>query len=150
MLKYTLVPEEFFEPSEAASLLAQAVQLKESEEVKYQELPAFKAVLVYVPEGQGRYLIEEMAGRLPQLKDYNKYIVSWDGSCLSAALAAGERLLLVNSFRAEDEVTAEYWIFAVLKQFQLNPQVTVVNFLGEVPYRMQNDLARYFKGVETL
>ena len=65
-------------------------------------------------------------------------------------VAAGDRLLLCNSFPAADEVTAQYFLFAALHQFQVNPEVTTVHFFGEADEAVKGDLFRHFASVEVL
>ena len=151
MKKFTLVPETFFDKEKTYQILAEAVRLKETDKVYYKELPDQKAVLVYAAESEND--LPPVAGLLDTLSriaDHNKVVAAVDGSCISIVIAAGDRLLLANAYPAPDAVTAEYFLFATLKQFQLNPQVTTVYFLGEAPRELLNDLFRHFKGVERL
>ena len=76
--------------------------------------------------------------------------ISFDGGALHITIVTGENLLLANSYPAGDPVTAEYFLFAALKQFQINPQVTTVYLKEPVSPEMTDDIVRYCKGVETL
>ena len=157
MLRYTLVPEDFFSPDAARGLLNRVVKVGDQEVVKYKELPQYKAVLLYVctpgaEDAVGK--IASMVAAAAEAGKYNRVVVRYDASDgagrLDIVLVAGPRLLLVNSFAAPDSVTAEYYIFAALKQFQINPELTVVYFCGEAPFSMKEDLFRYFSAVESL
>ncbi len=150
MLKYTVVPDTFFEKGSEKQILSQAVQLEENDKVKYQELPEYKAVLVYVDTRDGKPLIAKILECLPTIGDFNKLVAAYDGKVIDIALATGKELKIVNSYSATDELTAEYFILSVLKRFQVNPKVTVINLLGRTTFKLQNDLFRYFKGVETI
>ena len=151
MKKFTLVPETFFDKEKTYQILAEAVRLKETDKVYYKELPEQKAVLVYAADAE--YDLPPVAGlidSLSRIKDHNKVVASVRDGVVNVALAEGDRLLLANSYPAPDAVTAEYFLFATMKQFQLNPAVSTVYFVGEAPYELLNDLFHYFKGVERL
>lgn len=159
MLRYTLVPEDFFSPDASRALLSRVVRVEGKDDVKYKELPQYKAVLVYVAntsteETAIQSLCEMIAAASVQEK-YNRIVARYDNSAgaaprLDVVLVAGPRLLFVNSFDAPDSVTAQYYIFAALKQFQINPELTVVYFYGDAPFSMKEDLFRYFSAVESL
>lgn len=147
MLKYTIVPEAFFEKDQANTILSQAVQLDENDKVKYQELPQYKAVLVYAGNEPD---IAESIKALSSIAEFNKLVATFDGGYVHIALAMGDDLKIANSYPATDETTAEYFIISVLKRFQVNPKVTVIYLSKEVPFKLQNDLFRIFKGVEKI
>ena len=73
-----------------------------------------------------------------------------ENSYLHLVLAAGDKLLLANSFEANDFTTALYYVFASMKDFQINPQLTTAYFKGELAYEQQEVLFSYFKAVESL
>ena len=151
MKKFTLVPESFFDKEKAYQILSEAVRLEETDKVYYKELPEQKAVLVYAAEAEDELPpVAGLLGALPRIADHNKVAASVNDATISIALAEGDRLLLANAYPAPDAVTAEYFLFATLRQFQLNPQITTVYFLGETPRELLNDLFRHFKGVERL
>ena len=94
--------------------------------------------------------IASLLDRVTSIGEHNKVAACFDAEALHLVIVAGEKLLLANSYPASDPVTAEYFLFAAMKRFQLNPQVTTV-WLGEpVSPEMADDLVRYCKGVETL
>lgn len=150
MFKYTIVPESFFSKDSAYEILSQAVQLKESDNVTYQELPEYKAVLVYVCSPEGEPVIGRLIHSLSDIGDFNKLAASYDGSTLDIALATGPDLKIANSYSAPDIITAEYFILSVLKRFQVNPKVTVIYLFGKAPFKLRNELFRHFKGVEQI
>lgn len=151
MAKYTLVPSSFFRKEDSYKLLSQAVQLDGNDEAKYQELPEFQAVLVYASNsGQGKPVIADLLAVLPSIDEHNKVVAHFDGSELDIAIAEGSKLLFANTYEVSDHVSGEYFIFAAMRQFQMNPEVTVVYFYGDAPFKMKNDLIRFCKGVERI
>ncbi len=150
MLKYTLIPEGYFSEETAASQLAQVVILEKSTPVKSLELPCYKAVLVYAGDDAAARRIADMLLAASALDRYNKVVVHLGEDAVDIVLAAGDKLLLCNSFPARDEVTAQYYLFAALKQFQINPELTRVHFYGEVGEGIMGDLFRHFASVEVL
>lgn len=150
MLKYTLVPEGFFSPESASDLLGRAVVLEKTDSVKSLELPFYKAVLLYAGDDASAQELAAMAAAAASLSVYNKVVVHLGDGVVDIVLAAGERLLLCNSFPAPDGVTAQYYLFAVLRQFQINPEVTTVHFFGEADESVKGDLFRHFASVEAL
>lgn len=127
--------------------MSQAAELDENDKVKYQELPQYKAVLVYAGKEPG---IASLIGILSNISDFNKLSAAYDGKYVDIALAMGDDLKIANSYPAQDETTAEYFILSVLKRFQVNPKVTTIYLSGKVPFKLHNDLFRIFKGVEKL
>ena len=151
MNKYTIVPASFFREDDSRNILSQAVQLEESDKAEYQELPEFQAVLVYASNpAEKSPAVLDMLLAVSSIGEYNKVLACYDGSSVTVVIAAGSKLLLANSYPAADCVTGEYFIFASLKQFQINPEVTTVYFYGDAPFEMKNDMFRYCKGVEKL
>ena len=151
MKKFTLVPESFFDKEKTYQILSEAVRLGETDKVYYKELPEQKAVLVYAAESENDLPpVAGLLGALGRIADHNKVAAAVNEGTVSIVLAEGDRLLLANAYPAPDAVTAEYFLFAAMKQFQLNPQITTVYFLGDAPRELLNDLFRHFKGVERL
>ncbi|MFA7033785.1 MAG: DUF3822 family protein [Bacteroidales bacterium] len=152
MLKYTLVPTPFFNREDSYKLLSQAVQLDEKDMAKYTELPGYEAVLVYAVSDMSdpAPAVAALLSLSSSLSDYNKVVVSLDDDYVHIVIAAGKKLLLCNSYRSNDYVTSEYYIFAAMKKFQINPEITTLYFDKCVPDDMRDDLFRYFQGVEVL
>ena len=149
MEKYTLVPKEFFNGD--TQLLSQVVGVSPSENVQYVELPAFEAVLLFVPSSEGvKPHIYDLLCRLVDIPDYNKVLFCIDGTALHLAIAASDKLLLANSYEAKDFTTALYYIFAAMRDFQINPQMTTLYYMGEIGYENQEVIFSYFKGAERL
>ena len=94
--------------------------------------------------------LADMLEAAAALDCYNKVVVRVDGETVDIVLAAGEKLLLCNAFPAADPVSAQYYLFAVLRQFQINPEVTTVHFFGEADDTIKADLFRHFASVEML
>jgi len=154
VIKYTLVPESFFSVDSAEAYLANVVEIGEKDSVRYKELPQYKAVLVYTGEGSHADDTAELLCHLvavaSSVSKYNKVIVHQGDDCVDIVIAAGEKLLLCNSFPSTDSVTSLYYLFASLKEFQINPEVTTVFFHGRVTGSMKSDAARYFSSIEQL
>ena len=150
MLKYTLIPEGYFSPESARDLLSQVVILEKSDTVKSMELPCYKAVLLYAGDEAAARCLSGMLDAAAGLGCYNKVVVHMSPDAVDIVLAAGGRLLLCNSYPAADGVTAQYFLFAALKQFQINPEVTTVHFFGEADDAVKADLFRHFASVEVL
>lgn len=150
MIKYTLVPKEFFSEEAAAGLLSATVLLDEKDSVKNMELPSYEAVLVYTGDDSRALAISEMVKEAACIDKYNKVLARLGDGFVDILVAEGKKLLLVNTFPAADLVTAQYFIFASLRQFQVNPEVTTIYFLGDTPDSIMEDLFRYFKSVELI
>ena len=150
MLKYTLIPEGYFSQDSAAELLSQVVILEKTDSVKSLELPCYKAVLLYAGDEADARCIADMLAAAAALDRYNKGVVRLGEGRVDIVVAAGDRLLLCNSYPAADAVTAQYFLFAALRQFQINPEVTAVHFFGEADESVKSDLFRHFASVEVL
>ena len=150
MLKYTLIPELFFSESAAEELLSQVVVLEKGDTVKSLELPCYKAVLLYAGDDADAHRLSDMLSAAAALDRYNKVVVHQGETYVDIVIAAGDRLLLCNSYPASDPVTAQYFLFAALRQFQINPEVTTVHFFGEADEKVKGDLFRHFASVEVL
>ena len=147
---FTLVPVNFFDPAAAREVLSDVAQLKSTDEVKYEQVPQYGAVLIYVSGGPGEGLPEifYLLRDLPSCKEYNKLLCSWQDGILSMAIAQGKSLLLANCYEAPDFTTAQYYIYSALKSLQLNPEVTTIHFKHTLPEEYQLSLYRYFKSVD--
>ncbi len=168
--KVTLVPEQFFNPVEARQALSEAVRLDDGDQVEFVRLPQFGAVLlfsnnlgetlskmiaqtVFTTDGYQARILPEMYYMLEAMEncsDYNKIIAAYADKHLHLAVAQGKSLQIVNTFRAEDFTTAEYFIFNTLKKLQLNPEISTISFRTPVTEEQQLSLYRYFKAVEII
>lgn len=168
--KFTLVPEQFYSPERARDLLSQAVTLSEHDVVDSVPVPRYGAVAVYSVSGTGtvgRVLAEMLlhtdgskARLLPEryylmdsledVGEYNKIIASYADGYLYLAVAQGRTLLLCNSFEAADFTTAQYFIFMVMRRFQLNPEVSTIYFRTPLSPEEEESLYGYFKAVEMI
>ena len=166
--KFTLVPDQFFDAVSARALLSDVADVEESDSVFCEPLPQMKSVLIYstsigetlskavaetvlkVDGEKGRVLPEVwyMLQALDNIPEYNKVVASIADGYLYLAVAQGRSLLLCNSFRALDFVTAEYFIFLAMKKFQLNMEMTVVYFRTPLCEEEEMSLYRYFKSVD--
>ena len=150
MLKFTLIPEGYFSQDQATGLLSRVAILEKTDSVKSLELPCYKAVLLYAGDQADALRLADMLSAAAALDRYNKVVVHLGADAVDIVLAAGEKLLLCNSYPAADPVTAQYFLFAALRQFQINPEVTTVHFFGEADEAVKGDLFRHFASVEVL
>ena len=145
---FTLVPSEFFAEETARDMLSEVVPLKGGEPLSFIEIPAFKAVMVYV--GDRRPEVYGMLMSVCKVKEYNKILISFNGGWLNLVLAQGDSLLLCNTYTVPDFTTALYYLFAVMKKFQINPEISTVYFMGELKSEEVISLCNYFKSAEAL
>jgi len=148
--KCTLVPTRFCDEKDPRCFLSEVFPLGEDEAVETAALPGYDAVLVYVPAGKEAPELLALLRDLPRCPGHYRIAAAWKDGCLSLAVAEGERLLFGNVFPAEDFVTAEYFIFAVMKSLQLNPEVSTLHFRTPLSEAEEISLCRYFKSVEAL
>ncbi len=140
----------FFEPSKARAILAETVDVDDTEAVAYMVVPQYSAVLVYVtPDGRLPELYS-LLGAASALTEHNKIVASHLGGRLHLVVARDERLLLCNSFEAADFTTAEYFIFLVMRKFQLNPEVSSIHFNTPLTAEQETSLLNYFSSVKHL
>lgn len=156
-LKCTLVPRHFFNPSTAEDALREVVKLDVNDNVKYVDVPQFDAVLVYsdydsISGGRSETLPEMfyILDTLPQCREYNKILASWCDGVLYLAIAQGKSLMIANAYKAQDFVTAEYYIFLAMKSLQLNPEMSTICWRSRIGNEDEMSLYRYFKAVEQL
>ena len=168
--KVALVPNSFFDASEARRLLSETVSLSEGDVVEHVDVPEYDARLLYSPtigevlsstlsrnvlttSGDSVKVLPEMyyvLKALSGLKDYNRIVASYADGHLYLAIGQGRNLLLANVFEASDFTTAEYFIFLCLKKLQLNPEVSGICFRTPLAAEEEMSLYRYFKAVESL
>jgi len=168
--KCTLVPEAFFDPSDARGMLSGVVPLRPEDSVSYVSVPEYGAVLLYSPsidESLSKVLSQtvlltsgESAPVYPELyyilkdlqscPEYNRILASYRDGWLHLAVAQGKTLLLANTYKAADFTTAEYFLFLALKTLQLNPEVSTISWRTPLSADEEMSLYRYFKAVEVL
>ena len=168
--KVALVPESFFDQTSAREALAEVASIGPEDVVEWVAVPEAGAVLVYsltIGESLSRVLSQTVldeAGNpariLPEMyylirtlgsiEDYNKIVASWRDGWLHLVIAQGKSLRLANVFQAPDFTTAQYFLFLAMKQLQLNPEVSTVNFRTPLDMDSSMSLYRYFKAVVQL
>ena len=166
--KFALVPEQFFSEGNARRLLSETAEIRDTDVVAHVLVPSQNAVLVYScsmdetfskvvsdtvlrTDGTPAKVYPEifyMLDALHGLEDYNKVVASYADGRIYIVVAQGRSLCLCNSFEAADFVTAEYFIFHVLKRLQLNPEVTVIYFRTPLAEDEEMSLYKYFKAVD--
>ena len=168
--KCTLVPEQFYSPDCARSILAEVASVGEDDPVSAVSVPEYSSVLVYsgaIGETLSKVMSETVrtkdggkADPLPELyfmlkdlsslKEYNRILASYADGHLYLAIAQGRTLLLCNSYPAQDFTTAEYFIFLAMKKLQLNPEVSSICFRTPLTEDEELSLYRYFKSVDKI
>lgn len=163
--RFTLVPLQMLEKDGAEEYFYKLFEPREGERIMACRVPYPDAAVVYavpssdkvveaagsvfgaVPEPEACWLLR----RLQTLDGFhNRVIASYEEGLLTLAVAEGERLLLCCGYDAPDFVTALYFIFMALKEFQFNPEVTVIHFRDGIGEEEQMMLYKYFNGVEVL
>ena len=167
--KFTLVPEHFFSPDRAREILGEAVTLGPEDLASHAAVPQAGAVAVFSTSrscqlarviheslrrtdgSKGQLLPEQyyMLQALDSISEYNKIIASYADGYLHLVVAQGRTLLLCNSFEASDFTTAEYFLFLVMRKFQLNPEVSTVYFRTPLSREEEESLYGYFHAVES-
>ena len=166
--KVALIPELFYDASEARNALSEVSVVKDADRIGSLEVPQYSAVLVYsnsINESLSRvisqsvyrkdgssvevlpemyYILRELSGA----REYNRIVASFRDGYLYLAIAQGNNLKLCNVFEATDFTTAEYFIFLSLKNLQLNPEVSTISFRTPLSDEERMSLYRYFKAVE--
>lgn len=150
---FTLVPSNFFNPAQERQALAEVAELREGEEVRHLEIPQYNAVLIYSVDEGGVDNYPEIYKVLEKLKDspeYNRIVCSFNNGELNIAVAQGNTLMLANSFKAKDFISAEYYIFLTVKSLQINPEVSTICWVSNLDDEDEMSLYRYFKAVVRL
>ena len=154
MERYTLVPSNYFRQDKAREILSELFTLESSDRIKYVELPHYQAVLIFAisAEEDSSYTpaVSDLLQVLPMVKEYNKIVVSHSNGFLHIAVAEADRLLFCNSFPAKEFITAQYFIFATIKEFQLNPEMSTLYFREKLDIEDVENLLKYFRGVENI
>ena len=168
--KVALVPESFFNEEAARDALAEVASIGKDDAVEWVAMPEVGAVLVYslsIGESLSRVLSQTVLDQdgnqariLPEMyylirtlgaiEDYNKIVASWRDGWLHLVIAQGKSLRLANVFQAPDFTTAQYYLFLAMKQLQLNPEISTVNFRTPLDMDSNMSLYRYFKAVVQL
>ena len=154
MERYTLVPSNSFRQDKAREILSELFTLESSDRIKYVELPHYQAVLIFAlsSDEDPSYTpaVSDLLQVLPMVKEYNKIVVSYSGGYVHIAIAEADKLLFCNSFPAKEFITAQYFIFATIKEFQFNPEMSTIYFRERLDFEEIENLLRYFRGVENI
>lgn len=105
------------------------------------------------PDGSAERVYPELYWLLRALEsvgEYNKVLASYAAGRLFLVVSQGRTLLLASSYEVPDFTTAEYFIFAALNKFQLNPELTTIYLRTPVTPEDEVSLYQYFKSVELL
>ena len=168
--KVALIPSSFFDEPCMRQNLSDTVILGEEDEVRHVPFPEYSAELVYSltigemlsktisqsvldKDGKPSEVLPEMyyiLKDLGRLDEYNRIVASYASGYLHLGIAQSGNLLLANVFRASDFTTAEYFLFMVVRNLQMNPEVSSVYFRTPLSEEEKMSLYRYFKSVERL
>jgi hypothetical protein len=161
--KFTLVPTSLYKKDDEKKLLSLIHKIEELDEVMSIELPEHEATLIYaVPNAitsrifkiqkKAKYfpIIHSMIKAMSQNNDNNKVCIHLSKNHIHIVATEREKLLLANSYPAKDFITAQYYIFLVIKEVMFNPEFTTLQILGEIDKNQKKSLSKYFKGVHTI
>lgn len=161
--KYTLVPTALYTKDREKEILSQVHKIEDMDEVMSVHIPQHQATLIYaVPNAitsrifklqkKAKYYpsIYGMIQKLSALNDNNKVCALFSKEHIHLVAAEGSRLMLANSYPAKDFVTAQYYIFLVIKEVMFNPEFTTLQVVGELNKERVKDLNKYFRGINTL
>ncbi len=161
--KFTLVPSSLYRKDDEKRILSLIHKIEEMDEVMSIELPEHEAVLIYaVPNAitsrifkiqkKAKYfpIIHSMIKSMSHNKDNNKVCIHLSKNHIHIVATEREKLLLANSYPAKDFVTAQYYIFLVIKEVMFNPEFTTLQVMGNITKSEKKDLSKYFKGINII
>ena len=140
---FTLIPEKFASP-----------ESQREYEHSYR-IPEFGAVAVYsFPEHEDKGELPRQIWMLQTLssdsENYNRIFAAVEDGRLYLVMAQGRSLLLCSNYSCEDFTTVQYYIFAAMKRFQLNPQVSTIRVCTPLKDSEIQSLCNYFRKVEVI
>lgn len=160
---FTLVPTTLYNKENEKIILSQIHRVEEMDEVMSLELPEHEATLIYaIPNAissrvfkiqkKAKYypIIYPMIRKMSEYKENNKVCIHLSKNHIHIVATERDRLLLAGSYPAQDFVTAQYYIFLVIKEVMFNPEFTTLQVMGELTKTQKKDLAKYFKGVNII
>ena len=158
--KYTLVPSEYYSREDAVKVLSSLKTIGIDERVDTLDLPGQKSVMIYAVEDEiissirdyqkdAKFypLAYDLIDRIPSLSHNNRIICAFTKGQVHIVASERDKLLFVNSFPAEDIVTAQYFIFSVARQVLFNPEHTYIYIKGDGDVQIKDQLLRYFAEV---
>lgn len=159
-LCYTMIPVDFYSHETAYSYLESVRELPADAQVCALEIPGQKMFLVYaigsdnLPEHLlksariKRYpLVYSLIDSIQTIEGNNKIILARSEEIVHIVAAERGRFLFANSFPAEDDITALYFITSVAHQVMFNPELTSVYIKGTVTDAFCSTLENYFNKV---
>lgn len=162
-LCYTMIPVDFYSHETAYSYLESVRELPEDAKVCALEIPGQKMFLVYATEGDNlpepvlkstrikRYpLIYSLIDSIQTIEGNNKIIMAATEGIVHIVAAERGRFLYANSFPAEDDITALYFITSVAQQVLFNPELTSIYIKGTISDTFRTTLGNYFNKVESV
>jgi hypothetical protein len=158
--KYCLVPVAFFKKENAMKMLSGLHKIEYLDEVMFVDIPEQKAVLIYaIPNAVTTHIfrVQKNAEFYPVsyflldktsfLLDNNRVLINISHNIVHIVASERDKLLIANSYPASDFVTAEYYLFLVIKEVMFNPESTILQVSGNITAEQENELKRYFKGI---
>lgn len=160
---FTLVPASLYDKESEKQILSQIHKVEDMDEVMSIDLPEHEAKLIYaIPNSissrifkiqkKAKYtpIIYQMIKKVSELKENNKVCIHFSKNHIHIVASERDRLLLANSFQASDFITAQYYIFFVIKEVMFNPEFTTLQIVGDIDKNQKKSLSKYFKGVNTI
>jgi len=160
---FTLVPESTFIPDKAATILQSVHILNDLDEIYFHPLSQFGAMCIYsVPnsitapflKNQSSIRFYSIAIPLIQmamlLYGHTRILFFYREQYLYLTLMKEQQLLLCNAYYAPEFITALYFLFFVLHQWQLNPESLRLYISGQIVKRDRQLLHNYFPLISIL
>lgn len=142
--KFTLVPQHMDSPEFIKKLFGSCPD----ENIGHIDIAQYGAVLYFVKEDKEALpIIYFLLQQLREIKEYNKVAVNFckQKQIVFIAAAEGQKLMLVNSYKAADFTTAIYFIMLVTQQMMFNPLLTELHFYSTMDQQEKELINRYFK-----
>lgn len=146
--KCTLVPASYFNEGASRCILSDLFEIEPGESVNHLEVPEYGVVLLYATAGDMEPSLGEALKALSSCTEHNKLVFRYCDGYLDLAIAQGEKLLLANTYQADDFTTAEYFLFLALKSLQINPEVSTISVISPISDEEELSLYHYFQSVE--
>ena len=160
---FTLVPASLYDKESEKQILSQIHKVEDMDEVMSIDLPEHEAKLIYaIPNSissrifkiqkKAKYtpIIYQMIKKVSEQMENNKVCIHFSKNHIHIVASERDRLLLANSFQTSDFITAQYYIFFVIKEVMFNPEFTTLQIVGEIDKNQKKSLSKYFKGVNTI
>ncbi|MDD2539241.1 MAG: DUF3822 family protein [Bacteroidales bacterium] len=158
--RHTLIPSSLFKPEQAVEVLKQLYDVAYLDEVNYSEISTLEATCIYALPApvnatvfKYQHKARFYASVIPLLhfimerKEFSRALLHYAHAHIDLVLMQGEKLLLCNSYAIDRFSTALYFLFFVLKQWQLNPRSLSLYVSGPLKPVHTKQLCTFFPSV---